>query len=125
MGASKMLDVDCCRHPGLPGQTGPLGVAVRHAGRPSRPTHDLTLLKDFGLGGGRGQLQIIVGAFNIFNQAYPTYNIGFNDLDLTLQTECNVHVNGVSNSAGGTVDNVCDPAGGFRFTQTTIDNSAR
>ena len=28
----------------------------------------------------------------------------------------------VSNSAGGTVDNVCDPRGGFHFTQQSIDN---
>ena len=72
--------------------------------------------------GGSRKLQIRAGAFNIFNQAFPTYNIGFNDLDLTLQADCNVHVNGVSNSAGGTVDNVCDPTGGFRFTQSTLDN---
>ena len=26
------------------------------------------------------------------------------------------------NGVGGTVDNVCDPTGGFRFTQNTIDN---
>ena len=88
---------------------------------PSRNTHDLTIFKNFGMGGSK-KLQIRAGAFNIFNQAFPTYNIGFNDLDLTLQTECNVHVNGVTNSAGGTVDNVCDPRGGFHFTQSTLDN---
>jgi hypothetical protein len=42
-------------------------------------------------------------------------------LDLTLQTTCNVRLTGVSNSAGGTTD-VCDPTGGFAFTQQSLDN---
>jgi hypothetical protein len=63
-----------------------------------------------------------VGAFDTFNQAYPTYNLGFNDLDLTLQTVCKVTVNGVPNGAGGTVDNACDPEGGFTFTPQTLEN---
>ena len=87
---------------------------------PPRNTHDLTIFKNFGLGGSK-RLQIRAGAFNIFNQAFPTYNIGFNDLDLTLQTTCNVRLTGVSNSAGGTTD-VCDPTGGFSFTQQSLDN---
>ena len=28
----------------------------------------------------------------------------------------------MSNSAGGTVDNVCDPRGGFHFTDQTVNN---
>jgi len=31
-------------------------------------------------------------------------------------------VNGVPNGAGATVDNVCDPTGGFSFTENTIQN---
>ena len=31
-------------------------------------------------------------------------------------------VNGVPNGAGGTVDNVCDPTGGFSFTPNTLAN---
>jgi hypothetical protein len=33
-----------------------------------------------------------------------------------------VRVNGVPNGTGGTSDNICDPTGGFSFTQNTIDN---
>ena len=44
------------------------------------------------------------------------------DFDLTLDTVCNVRVNGVSNGAGGTADNVCDPRGGYRLTDNTRAN---
>jgi hypothetical protein len=115
----KLMDIGCLGLPTYP-ETGAY-IPPYYLRTPSRNTHDLSIFKNFGLGGSR-KLQLRVGAFNIFNQAYPTYNLGFNDLDLTLQTECNVRVNGVSNSAGGTVDNVCDPQGGFRYTQATIDN---
>jgi outer membrane receptor protein involved in Fe transport len=115
----KLLDIGCISMPAYP-ETGNW-VPQYYMRTPARNTHDLTIFKNFGLGGSR-KLQIRAGAFNIFNQAFPTYNIGFNDLDLTLQTECVVRRNGVSNSAGGTVNNVCDPQGGFRFTQQTLDN---
>ena len=48
-----------------------------------------------------------------------------NDINLNLNTECNVVRNGVPNGIGGTVDNVCDPTGGFRFTQDSINNFGR
>jgi len=115
----KLLDIGCIGLPSFP-ETGNF-MPQYYMRTPSRNTHDLTIFKNFGMGGNR-KLQFRAGAFNIFNQAYPTYNIGFNDLDLTLQTVCNVQVSGVSNSSGGTVDNVCDPRGGFHFTQQTIDN---
>ena len=44
------------------------------------------------------------------------------DVDLILDTTCNVTVNGVSNGAGGVADNVCDPTGGFQYTQTATEN---
>jgi hypothetical protein len=116
---TKLLDINCLGLPSYP-QTGNF-MPQYYMKTPARNTHDLTIFKNFGLGGNR-KLQVRAGAFNIFNQAFPTYNIGFNDLDLTLQADCNVKVNGVSNSAGGTVDNVCDPRGGFHFTQQSIDN---
>lgn len=115
----KLFNIGCLGLPTYP-ETGAY-MPPYYLRTPPRNTHDLSIFKNFGLGGSR-KLQLRAGAFNIFNQAYPTYNLGFNDLDLTLQTECNVRVNGVSNSAGGTVDNVCDPRGGFRYTQSTIDN---
>ncbi len=115
----KLLDINCLALPSYP-NTGNW-VPQYYMRTPARNTHDLTLFKNFGMGGSR-KLQVRVGAFNIFNQAYPTYNIGFNDLDLTLETVCNVRVNDVPNGSGGSVDNVCDPQGGFHFTQQSIDN---
>ncbi len=115
---SKLLDIGCIGLPSYP-TTGNY-VPQYYMRTPARNTHDLTIFKNFGLGGSK-KLQLRAGAFNIFNQAFPTYNIGFNDLDLTLQTTCNVRLTGVSNSAGGTTD-VCDPTGGFSFTQQSLDN---
>jgi hypothetical protein len=115
---SKLLNIGCLGLPSFP-TTGNF-MPQYYLRTPARNTHDLTVFKNFGLGGSK-RLQIRAGAFNIFNQAFPTYNIGFNDLDLTLQTTCNVRVLGVPNGAGGTTD-VCNPEGGFSFTQQSIDN---
>jgi hypothetical protein len=115
---SKLLDIGCLGLPTYP-NTGNF-MPQYYMKTPARNTHDLTIFKNFGLGGSK-KLQIRAGAFNIFNQAYPTYNIGFNDLDLTLQTTCNARVLGVPNGSGGTTD-VCNPEGGFSFTQQTLDN---
>jgi hypothetical protein len=88
---------------------------------PARSFHDITVFKDFKLGGDR-RLQFRIGAFNVFNQAYPVYRVnGLNDFDLTLAAQCNVRVTGVPNGAGGTAD-VCDPTKGFHFTDTTLQN---
>jgi hypothetical protein len=115
----KLLDIGCIGLPTYP-STGNW-VPQYYMRTPARNTHDLTLFKNFGLGGNR-KLQFRVGAFNVFNQAYPTYNLGFTDLDLTLESVCNVTVNGVPNGSGGTTDNVCNPEGGFHFTDQTLNN---
>jgi hypothetical protein len=115
----KLLDIGCIGLPTYP-NTGNW-VPQYYMRTPARNTHDLTLFKNFGLGGNK-KLQLRVGAFNIFNQAYPTYNLGFTDLDLALESVCNVTVNGVPNGSGGTTDNVCNPEGGFRFTDQTLNN---
>jgi hypothetical protein len=115
----KVLDVGCLSLPSF-GQTGNF-VPQYYMKTPARNTHDITIFKNFGMGGSR-KLQFRAGFFNIFNQAFPTYNLGFNDIDLTLQTVCNVHVNHVPNGSGGFVDNVCDPTGGFHLTQQSLDN---
>ena len=44
------------------------------------------------------------------------------DIDLTLNTICNRTVDNVPNGVGGFVNGVCDPTGGFSFTQNTINN---
>jgi hypothetical protein len=115
----KLLDIGCIGIPGF-GQTGPF-VAPYDLRTPARSFHDITVFKNFKLGGAR-RLQLRLGAFNLFNQAYPTYRInGLNDYDFTLDARCNVRVAGVPNGAGGTAE-VCDPNGGFTFTDNTLAN---
>jgi hypothetical protein len=44
------------------------------------------------------------------------------DVDMVLEANCNVVVNGVPNGAGGVADNVCDPTGGFAYTPNAVAN---
>ena len=81
---------------------------------PIRNNYDLTLMKNFRFLEGKN-LQFRAGLFNIFNQAFVTRQA---DLDMTLQTDCRVRVNGVPNGLGQLVNNVCDPTGGYFFTDT-------
>jgi len=115
----KVFDLSCIGIPAF-GQSGPFVPPYELRG-PSRNFHDITIFKDFKLGGAR-RLQFRTGVFNLFNQAFPiaTSNPG-PDIDTRLEANCNHRVTGVPNGAGGTAD-VCDPTGGFSFTQNTIDN---
>jgi hypothetical protein len=88
---------------------------------PGRWNWDLTLSKTFALGGEK-RLQLRIGFFNLFNQAAP---VTAGDIDLTLRTVCNQHVDGVPNGAGGTTNGVCDPSGGFHFDDLTLQNFGR
>ena len=45
-----------------------------------------------------------------------------NDIDLTLDTRCNRRVDHVPNGIGGYADGVCDPAGGYSFTDVARQN---
>jgi hypothetical protein len=113
----KVWDVSCIGIPAF-GQTGP-NYPPNTIRTPARMFHDLTVFKDFPLGGAR-RLQVRLGAFNLFNQAYPDM-INSQDIDFHLNTSCNVRVTGVPNGAGGTAD-VCDPTGGYSFTANTLAN---
>jgi len=113
----KLWDVSCVGIPGF-GQTGP-AYPPNTLRSPGRSFHDLTIFKDFPLGGAR-RLQLRFGAFNIFNQAYPDM-INNQDIDFHLYTSCNSQVSGVSNGAGGTAT-VCNPNGGFSLTDNTLSN---
>ena len=69
------------------------------------------------------KIQFRTGLFNVFNQAYPTLtnvtatNLQGSDIFLALDTVCLRTVANVPNGIGGTVNgNICDPTGGFRFT---------
>jgi len=115
----KALDIGCVDFPAFP--SGGWAFPPYYMRSPSRMNHDITLFKNFELGGSK-RLQFRVGVFNLFNQAQATYNAGWNDIDLQLNTECNVRVNGVPNGAGGTQDNVCDPTAGYYFTEQSLQN---
>jgi hypothetical protein len=114
----KILDLNCISVPEF-GKNGDL-VPPYNIRTPMRTNHDLTLFKNFGIAGDQ-KLQFRVGFFNIFNQAFANTNIG-GDINLTLDTTCRVRVGSLPNGAGGTATDVCDPTGGFEYTQQTKDN---
>jgi hypothetical protein len=114
----KILDFNCIAVPEF-GQNGDL-VPPFNIRTPTRFNHDLTIFKNFPIRGEQ-KIQFRVGFFNLFNQAFANTNIG-NDINLTLDTVCNVTVPSLPNGAGGTSTNVCDPTGGFEYTQATKDN---
>jgi hypothetical protein len=113
----KILDIDKIGIPAL-GESGPF-QSPYYIRSPSRWNFDLSVFKNFKLGGSK-RMQVRAGFFNLFNQAIPVYWMG--DVDLNLQTVCNVHKDGVPNGAGGTADGVCDPSQGFHFTDLTLQN---
>ncbi len=115
----KILNIGCIGIPTYPGN-GPYSQPY-YMRSPNRSSADLTIFKNFALGGSK-KLQFRAGFFNIFNQSFATYNLGFEDIDLNLNTTCNVKRDNVPNGVGGTSNGVCDPEGGFSFTQNTLDN---
>jgi hypothetical protein len=118
----KLLDINCIGFPAI-GQVGDV-LPPYNIRTPGRMNHDITLFKNFAIRGDQ-KLQFRVGVFNLFNMAAASTSVDRNDINLNLETTCNVTVNGVPNGAGGTVDNVCDPRGGYSFTQNTINNFGR
>jgi hypothetical protein len=119
----KILDISALSIPAF-GKSGPYQTPY-YMRFPSRSNFDVSFFKTFKFTETKS-LQFRSGFFNIFNQAYPTrINLSSpsgSDINLTLQTVCNKTVSGVPNGVGGTKDNVCDPTGGFSFTQDTINN---
>jgi hypothetical protein len=114
----KLLDINCISVPEF-GSNGDL-IPPYNIRTPTRFNHDLTLFKNFALSGEQ-KLQFRVGFFNLFNQAFANTNIG-NDINLQLETTCRRTVSGLPNGAGGIANDVCDPTGGFDYTQQTKDN---
>ncbi|HZJ44914.1 MAG TPA: carboxypeptidase regulatory-like domain-containing protein [Pyrinomonadaceae bacterium] len=120
----KVFDLNALKIPTFP-NTGPSQPPF-YLRTPSRSNFDVSFFKNFNFSESK-KFQFRAGFFNIFNQAYPTQisptgGLGSSDIYLTLNTVCNVRKNGVPNGNGGTVDNICDPTGGFSYDQTTIDN---
>jgi hypothetical protein len=90
---------------------------------PRRSNWDVTFFKNFNFTETK-KLQFRVGLFNVFNQAFPNTDLG--DIDLVLETECIRQVAaGVPNGTGLTDQPMCDPTGGYRFTQRTVNNFGR
>ena len=114
----KLFDINCLSIPAF-GDNGPL-VPSYNLRMPTRINHDLTLFKNFPIRGEQ-KLQVRIGAFNLFNQAWVTTQSAA-DIDLTLNTECNVTLNDIPNGAGGVSSNVCDPTAGFRYDSNTLAN---
>jgi hypothetical protein len=114
----KILNIDCIQIPAF-GENGPL-VPPYNLRMPTRINHDLTLFKNFEVTSGQ-KFQFRVGFFNLFNQAWATTNSAA-DVDLVLDTTCNRSLNGLPNGAGGVSNDVCDPTGGFQYTQPTKEN---
>ena len=115
----KLLDINCIGFPAF-GEDGQV-IAPYDLRTPSRFNNDLTLFKNFQIKGEQ-KLQLRFGFFNIFNTSFITFAQSAEDVNLHLGTNCNRTVNGVPDGSGGTVDNVCDPTGGFTFSQDAIDN---
>jgi hypothetical protein len=120
----RILDLSAIAIPGF-GQSGPFQSPF-NLRYPSRSNFDLSFFKNFKISESKS-VQFRSGFFNIFNQAYPIRldpgslnNPDKTDIYLQLDTTCNKHVD-VPDGKGGTA-NVCDPTGGFSFSQATIDN---
>ena len=94
----KILDINCIAVPEF-GENGDL-VPPYNIRTPTRDEPRPHVFKNFKTDGEQ-KLQFRVGFFNIFNQAFANTNIG-SDINLTLNTTCNVRVPGVPNGAGGT-----------------------
>ncbi len=96
---------------------------------PNRSNFDVSFFKNFNISESK-KLQFRVGLFNVFNQAYPTQinvtNASASDIYLTLDTECASPTVARPTGDGGNISTgVCDPRGGFRYTQATLDNFGR
>jgi len=109
----KVLDLNCIQVPALGQEGQPL--PPYNIRRPLRQDHDLTVFKNFALRGAQ-KIQLRFGFFDLFNTAYA------NDIDTTLDTDCNRYVDHVPNGVDGYVDHVCDPTGGMFFTDLTKAN---
>ncbi|HYT69708.1 MAG TPA: carboxypeptidase regulatory-like domain-containing protein [Vicinamibacterales bacterium] len=114
----KILDINCISVPKF-GENGQL-VPPYNIRTPTRMNHDLTLFKNFSTMHEQ-KLQVRFGFFNLFNQAFANTNIG-NDINLTLDTTCNVIVPNVPTGNGSNTTNACDPTKGFSFTPQTLAN---
>lgn len=118
----RVFDLNAIAIPNF-GTSGP-SVASYYLRGPARSNFDVTLFKNFNFTETR-KVQLRAAFFNVFNQAFPIYIEGDptnSDINTSLNATCLVRRDNVPNGTGGTSNNVCDPTGGFTFTQDTVDN---
>lgn len=121
---SKAFDLSKLGIPSFP-NTGPSQPPF-YLRTPGRSNFDISFFKNFNITEEK-KIQFRTGLFNVFNQAYPTQinvaatNPTGSDIFLALETVCNVRVTRPTGDGTGTAS-VCDPTGGFSYTQNTIDN---
>jgi len=114
----KILDINCISVPKY-GENGTI-VPPYNIRTPTRTNTDLTIFKNFATVADQ-KLQVRFGFFDLFNQAFANTSIG-NDINLTLDTVCNVTVPNVPTGNGTNTANACDVTKGFSFTPQTIQN---
>ena len=114
-----MFDINCIGFPAF-GENGEL-IPPYNLRMPTRINHDLTLFKNFAIHGEQ-KMQFRIGFFNMFNQAFATTAVARGSSTWRWRRTATARSNGVPNGVGGTADNVCDPTGGFSFTQNPIEN---
>jgi hypothetical protein len=117
---NKLFDLGQLGIPTFP-NSGP-AVPPFYLRTPSRSNFDVSFFKNFNITESK-KIQFRTGLFNVFNQAYPSQtnvtatNLGGSDIFLALDTVCLKTVSGPPNGTGGTANGlVCDPTGGFRYT---------
>ncbi len=119
---NKVLDIGKLQIPSF-NSTGPSQPPF-YIRTPSRSNFDVSFFKNFEISESK-KIQFRTGFFNLFNQAYPVRisvtDPNASDIYLNLNTTCNRRVDNVPNGVGGTMSGVCDPTGGFSFTQETLD----
>ena len=124
---AKILDIAKLGIPSFP-NTGPSQPPF-YIRSPGRSNFDISFFKNFNITEEK-KIQFRTGLFNVFNQAYPTtFNntsttLGASDIYLALDTVCNRRIT-VPTGDGTNTASTCDPTGGFRYTDSTINNFGR
>ena len=121
---SKAFDISKLGIPSFP-NTGPSQPPF-YLRTPGRSNFDISFFKNFNITEEK-KIQFRTGLFNVFNQAYPTRidvgttNPNGSDIFLALETVCNSRVTRPTGDGTNTAS-ICNPTGGFSFTQNTINN---
>jgi len=113
-----MLNINCISVPAF-GQNGS-NVPKYNIRTPTRTNTDLTIFKNFATIADQ-KLQVRFGFFNLFNQSFANTNQS-GDINLTLNTTCNVIVPNVPTGNGTNTTNACDVTKGFSYDASTLQN---